>query len=104
MNWKFDSMPEPDGIPDFLRRDANNRAPFMKCNYPNCDGGPATGYCGNECRDVHPPLATPAMAPFAEELCEDEGCPQHGTPHVCVTPVTGPPASPPNWVPPWASK
>lgn len=24
-----------------------------------------------------------ATAKLAEELCEDEGCPHHGTPHVC---------------------
>jgi len=22
----------------------------MRCNYPNCDGGAATGYCHAECR------------------------------------------------------
>jgi hypothetical protein len=25
------------------------------------------------------------LVPLHELLCEDEGCPQHGTPHVCVT-------------------
>lgn len=23
----------------------------MDCHYPNCDGGPATGYCHAECRE-----------------------------------------------------
>lgn len=25
----------------------------------------------------------------ALDLCDDEGCPHHGTPHVCVNPKTG---------------
>ena len=24
------------------------------CNYPNCDGGPATGYCHDQCRHEEP--------------------------------------------------
>lgn len=27
----------------------------MTCNYPNCDGGYATGYCSDDCRICVPP-------------------------------------------------
>lgn len=59
--WIEDNIHEPSGYPDgsviwrlrlsnekvaqitaALRRGAN-------CNYPNCDGGPATGYCHADC-------------------------------------------------------
>jgi hypothetical protein len=48
MPWE---KPASDGldIPPMLKRDANNRAPFM-------------------------------------DLCVDEGCPQHGMTHVCISP------------------
>lgn len=62
--------PRSGELPAALKRDANNKAPFM-----------------------------------SPKLCEDEGCPQHGTPHVCINRVASPPASaPPSWVPPWGSK
>lgn len=85
MNWNFDKLPEPDGMPDFLRRDANNRAPFMK----------------------HPDQTSPmTVGPeaFAEpDLCEDEGCPNFGTPHVCISRATGPQETTQAWLPPWGS-
>lgn len=38
------------------------------------------------------------------ELCEDPGCPNYGTPHVCVNPLDSPPASSRVASPPWAAK
>lgn len=79
-----------NGVPDFLRRDANNRAPFMDVTVdgvkweaycPHCVQSPAGGLCGD--RTVHGTVTD--RLPPAGGLCEDEGCPQHGTPHVCVT-------------------
>lgn len=35
-------------------------------------------------RRIHAHMSENAKPP-AEELCQDEGCPQHGTPHVCVS-------------------
>ena len=32
-------------------------------------------------------IATPPAAQPAPHLCDDEGCPHHGTPHECVQPV-----------------
>lgn len=29
---------------------AHANAESVRCNYPNCDGGPATGYCHDACR------------------------------------------------------
>jgi len=34
-----------------------------------------------------------AVTPSGEELCVDEGCDHHGTPHICITPE--PPVTPP---------
>jgi len=34
-----------------------------------------------------------AVTPSGEELCVDEGCDRHGTPHICITPE--PPVTPP---------
>lgn len=88
-------MTMPD-IPDCLRRDANNKAPFMDVQMRAYEA--AKLYAANEIilRDLEtsPPTSPP-------DLCIDEGCPQHGTPHICVNPATNLPVSPPNWVPPW---
>ena len=43
----------------------------MKCNYPDCDGGSATGYCHNDCRVV------PC------EHCGAEGVTDHGACTLC---------------------
>lgn len=65
MPWE---KPASDGldIPPMLKRDANNRAPFM-------------------------------------DLCVDEGCPQHGMTHVCISPSTNLPVFDPSALPPWAA-
>lgn len=62
-----------NGIPWFLRRDANNRAPFMEpcVTITDVNDGP----------DLYS-----VIVEHVDKLCEDEGCPQHGKPHVCVNP------------------
>lgn len=66
-----------DGIPDCIRRDVNNVAPFMV----------AIGRVQAEiAKTFAPAFAEIFPSPEANppDLCDDEGCPQHGTPHVCV--------------------
>lgn len=40
------------------------------------------------------------VAPWMR-LCDDEGCPRHGTAHECVNRADSLPTSFQNWVPPW---
>lgn len=47
-------------------------APFSNCKYTLCD---LPGQCKSEGKCHHPNL---------EQLCDDEGCPHHGTAHVCI--------------------
>lgn len=40
--------------------------PEPACNYPNCDGGYATGYCHTDCRKQHEPKQLPLLCTLAE--------------------------------------
>lgn len=77
-------MTYDDGIPDCIRRDKDNRAPFML--HP----------------DVTSPMTVGPEAFWVDGLCEDEGCPQHGTPK--ASPAASLPASFPWELPPSCSK
>lgn len=86
-------------LPDFLRRDANNVAPYMVCKYPNCDGGPATGYCMNVCKAVHPALLD---AVFSDDMRQQYEPMTLQLPHV-INLSNSLPNSCQDWVPPWHS-
>lgn len=84
MNWNFDKLPEPDGIPDFLKRDANNRAPFMAQPCTLCAAVESPGfYTGCMVKDGHAPGAT----------CVNG----------MVTPAKGPQEKAQAWLPPLGS-
>jgi hypothetical protein len=78
-----------DEIPEAIRRDKNNVAPFMKpvlfvwdlaAPCPYCAGG-RTGYASTNCENcMNTRLANPP------------------------SPEASPPASPQDWAPPWAAK
>jgi len=72
-------MTDPLDLPDWLRRDANNRAPWM---------GECASVDGLLCRKNYPGTSA---------------CTSYGGTQQCINPAASPPATAPNWVPPWAA-
>lgn len=83
MPW---SAPEDDGIPECLRRDKNNVAPWM---VPKCTDSPEG--------DIDFGLMKLNPAPQYCLVCNQP----IRLSHVCINPANNPPATTPNWVPPW---
>jgi len=86
--YKFNKTSEANGLkeritfaPDIPKAQDGQ----LVCPYSNCGGRLVEWKCGT-CGRSHNSSRREAMPKSkAEQLCEDEGCPHHGTPHVCIT-------------------
>lgn len=72
--------------------------PWEKPVRPELQQDPVTGMYPGEAETGLPDFLRAVPRTL---LCDDEGCPQHGTPHVCVTPAANPQETAHSWAPPW---